>query len=249
MKEKSKKVLHTYYRSIRASWLSTDQVGLSNNNPHWNLDFRFLFFPDLIQVLRDLKVTHPSLERLESDSSKSGETWKWLIQVSRDLKVNHPSLERLEIDSSKSRETWKWLIQVLRDLKVTHQKNQPYPSPWRVRLRWRCSSGDRYTPLLLQVWKSLHKVCGRLLHPPPLMPCLTLRRAWSERSFYLGKNPSLKTGSITVWQGDWGQGNLSTVCRSRSAWTEGLTRACRDTECLSANKHTDQSKSSKIWVD
>jgi hypothetical protein len=28
-------------------------------------------FPDLIQVLRDLKVTHPSLERLESDSSKS----------------------------------------------------------------------------------------------------------------------------------------------------------------------------------
>jgi hypothetical protein len=60
---------------------------------------RFLFFPDLIQVLRDLKVTHPSLARLESDSSKSLETWKWLIQ--------------------------KWLIQILRDLKVTHQKNQP----------------------------------------------------------------------------------------------------------------------------
>ena len=65
---KLKKVLHTNYRSIRASRLSTDQVGLSNNNPHWNLGFRFLFFPDLIQVLRDLKVTHPSLERLESDS-------------------------------------------------------------------------------------------------------------------------------------------------------------------------------------
>jgi len=113
VKPKSKKVLHTNYRSIRASWLSTDQVGLSNNNPHWNLGFRFLFFPDLIQVLRDLKVTHPSLERLESDSSKSWETWKW-------LKVTHPSLERLESDSSKSRETWKWLIQVLRDLKVTH---------------------------------------------------------------------------------------------------------------------------------
>ncbi len=31
-------------------------------------------FPDLIQVLIDLKVTHPSLERLESDSSKSRET-------------------------------------------------------------------------------------------------------------------------------------------------------------------------------
>jgi hypothetical protein len=59
---------------------------------------------------RDLKVTHPRLERLESDSSKSWETWKWLIQVSRDLKVTHPSLERLENDSSKSWETWKWLI-------------------------------------------------------------------------------------------------------------------------------------------
>ena len=67
----------------------------------------------LIQVLRDLKVTHPSLERLESDSSKSWETWKWLIQVSRDLKVTHPSLERLENDSSKSWETWKWLIKTI----------------------------------------------------------------------------------------------------------------------------------------
>jgi len=38
----------------------------------WNLGFRFLFFPDLIKG--DLKVTHPSLERLESDSSKSRET-------------------------------------------------------------------------------------------------------------------------------------------------------------------------------
>ena len=111
MKDNSKKVLYTNYRSIHTSWLSTDQVGLSNNNPHWKLDFRFLFFPDLIQVLRDLKVTHPSLERLESDSSKSRETWKWLIQVLRDLKVTHPSLEN---DSSKSRETWKWLIQVTR---------------------------------------------------------------------------------------------------------------------------------------
>ena len=180
MKENSKKVLLTNYRSILASWLSTDQVGLSNNNPHWNLGLRFLFFPDLIQVLRDLKVTHPSLERLESDSSKS-------------------------------RETWKWLIQVLRDLKVTHQKNQPYPSPWRVRLRWRCSSEDRYTPIVLQVWKSLHKVCETLLHPPPLVPCLALRR--EKRSFYLGKNPSLKTGWITAWQGDWGQGKLENLSR------------------------------------
>ena len=57
MKENSKKVFANY-RSIRVSRLSTDQVGLSNNNPHWNLGFRFLFFPDLIQVLRDLKMTH-----------------------------------------------------------------------------------------------------------------------------------------------------------------------------------------------
>jgi hypothetical protein len=63
-----KGVAYKNYRSIRVSRPSTDQVGLSNNNPHWNLGFRFLFFPDLIQVLRDLKVTHPSLERLESDS-------------------------------------------------------------------------------------------------------------------------------------------------------------------------------------
>ncbi len=152
MNENSKKVLHTNYRSIRASWLSTDQVGLSNNNPHWNLDFRFLFFPDLIQVWRDLKVTHPSLERLESDSSKSRETWKWLIK-----KIN--------------------LIQT--------------PD---VRLRWRCSSEDRYTPILLQVWKSLHKVCGTLLHLPPLVSCLVLRRAWSEKKFLPWKKSFLEDG-------------------------------------------------------
>ncbi len=97
MKEKSKKVLHTNYRIIHVSWLSTDQVGLSNNNPHWNLGFRFLFYPDLIQVLRDLKVTHPSLERL-----------------------THPSLERLESDSSKSWETWKWLIKKINLIQVPH---------------------------------------------------------------------------------------------------------------------------------
>jgi hypothetical protein len=28
-----------------------------------------------------LKMTHPSLERLENDLSKSGETWKWLIKL------------------------------------------------------------------------------------------------------------------------------------------------------------------------
>ncbi len=39
-------------------------------------------------------------------------------------------------------------------------------SPCRVRFRWRCSSEDRYTTILLQDWKSLHKVCGTLLHPP-----------------------------------------------------------------------------------
>jgi hypothetical protein len=42
--------------------------------------------------------------------------------------------------------------------------------PCRVRFRWRCSSEDRYTPTLLQVWKSLDKVCGTLLHPPSLVP-------------------------------------------------------------------------------
>jgi hypothetical protein len=168
VKENSKKVLHTNYKSIWVSWLSTDQVGLSNNNPHWNLGFRLLFFPDLIQVLRGLKVTHPSLERLESDSSKSWETWKWLIQVSRDLKM--------------------------RDLKVTHQKNQPHPSPWHVRLRWRSSSEGRYTPILLQVWKSLHKVCGTLLHSPPLVPCLALRRVWSEKKFLPWKTSFLEDG-------------------------------------------------------
>jgi hypothetical protein len=31
------------------------------------------------------------------------------------------------------------------------------------------------------------------------------------------------------------------VCRSSLTWTEGLTRPCRDTKCLNANKHTDQS--------
>ncbi len=197
MKENSKKVLYTNYRCIRVSRLSTDPFGLSNNNPHWNLGFRFLFFPDLIQVLRDLKVTHPSLERLESDS-------KWLIQVSRDLKVTHPSLGRLENDSSKSWETWKWLIQVSRDLKMTHpsleklesdsSKKSTISKPWRVRLRWRCSSEDRYTPIVLQVWKSLHKVCGKLLHPPPLVPFLALRRAWSEKKSLPWKKSFLEDG-------------------------------------------------------
>ncbi len=57
-----------------------------------------------------LSRPHQSLARLESDSSKSRDTWKWLIQVLRVLKVTHPSLERLDNDSSKSWETWKWLI-------------------------------------------------------------------------------------------------------------------------------------------
>ena len=81
----------------------------------------------LIQVLRDLKVTHPSLERLESDSSKSWETWKWLIQVSRDLKMTHPSLGRLESDSSKkstSSKPWKkWTP-------AKKNKNKNKKMPW-----------------------------------------------------------------------------------------------------------------------
>jgi len=55
-------------------------------------------------------------------------------------------------------------------------------SPWRVRLRWRFSSEDRYTPILLQVWKNLHKVCGTLLQPPHVFGALlTLGRARSEK--------------------------------------------------------------------
>jgi hypothetical protein len=45
-------VLYTNYRSILPSDLSTDQVGLSNINPH--LNFRFLFF--LINGLIDDKI-------------------------------------------------------------------------------------------------------------------------------------------------------------------------------------------------
>ncbi len=44
-------------------------------------------------------------------------------------------------------------------------------SPCRVSLQWRCSSEDRYPPILLQVWKSLHKAYRTLLHPPSLVPC------------------------------------------------------------------------------
>ena len=62
-------VLHTNYRSIRASRLSTDQVGLSNNNPHWNLGFRFLFFlikehrwQVLCPTVIDHVVCHPNSE-------------------------------------------------------------------------------------------------------------------------------------------------------------------------------------------
>jgi hypothetical protein len=36
----------------------------------------------------------------------------------------------------------------------------------------------------------------------------------------------------------WSRGGST---ESSSVWTEDLTRACRDTKCLSANKHTDQS--------
>jgi hypothetical protein len=73
---------------------------------------------DLIQVLRDLKMTHPSLERLENDvskkqtSSKSRETWKWhikktdLIQVSRDL------IKRIHIDGCRCNDRPKVKTQV-----------------------------------------------------------------------------------------------------------------------------------------
>jgi hypothetical protein len=57
-----------------------------------------------------------------------------------------------------------------------------------------CSSEDRYTPIVLQVWKSLHKVCGTLLHPPPLVPFLALRRAWSQKKFLPWKKSFLEDG-------------------------------------------------------
>ena len=41
--------------------------------------------------------------------------------------------------------------------------------------------------------------------------------------------------------------NLSVaVCRSSSDWNEGLVWACRDTKCLSVNKHTDQSINDRL---
>jgi hypothetical protein len=59
---------------------------------------------DLIQVLSDLKMTPPILERLENDSLKAD-----LIQSLRDLKMTYPNLRDLNMT-----------IQVLRDLKMTH---------------------------------------------------------------------------------------------------------------------------------
>jgi hypothetical protein len=155
-------------------------------------------------------VTHPSLERLESDSSKFRETWIWLIQVEvlRDLKVTHPSLERLENDSSKSWETWKWLIK-----KINHIQDPDVLGFGEGALQ--------KTGILQSLYKS-GKVCTRcvehssiphLWYPP--WPCEGLGR---KRSFYLGKNPSLKTGSITVWQGDWGQGKLENLSRLGWLW-------------------------------
>ncbi len=54
------------------------------------------------------------------------------------------------------------------------------------------------------------------------------------RKTFKGTNKTLFFFFISV--------NLSdTVCRSDSALNEDLVRTCRDTKCLSANKHTDQS--------
>jgi hypothetical protein len=36
--------------------------------------------------------------------------------------------------------------------------------------------------------------------------------------FTFGKNPSFKTGSITSWQGDWGQGKLENLSRLGQLW-------------------------------
>ncbi len=64
--------------------------------------------------------------------------------------------------------------------------------PCRVRLGWRCSSEDRHTPILVQVWKKLHKVCGTLLHPQNGAQVALLKLGEKE-VFTFQKNPSLKT--------------------------------------------------------
>ena len=90
----------------------------------------------LIRVLRELKMTHPSLERvendsskswrLENDSSKSWEIWKWLIRVLRELNMTHPSLSIVENDSSKSWEDLSFLsspfLKFPGSLKIRKQK-------------------------------------------------------------------------------------------------------------------------------
>jgi hypothetical protein len=115
---------------------------------------------NLIQVLRDLKVTHPSLERLESDSSSL------------------ERLERFESDSSK---------------KSTSSKPLTCEASVKVLFRRQVYSNSS---------TGLEKSAQGVWNTPPsptfgalLSPAKGL--VW-KRSFYLGKNPSLKTGSITV---------------------------------------------------
>jgi hypothetical protein len=84
----SKIIIKNFFSLYFSFWLESTQSDSSKSWDTWKW---------LIQVSGDLKMTHPSLERLESDSSKSRET---------------------ENDSSKSWETWKWLIKKINHIQA-----------------------------------------------------------------------------------------------------------------------------------
>jgi hypothetical protein len=70
-------------------------------------------------------------------------------------------------------------------------------NPCRVKFQWRCSSEDKYTPILLQVWKSLEKSVQDVRDIPPFpifCTLLALLMASWEKKFLPSKNPSLEDG-------------------------------------------------------
>ncbi len=89
-------------------------------------------------------------------------------------------------------------------------------NPCRVRFRWRCSSEDRYTTILLQVWKSLHKVCGRLLHPPSLVSRYPSSGLGGKRSFYLWKILPRRRGKLQCDK-QWCRAQVHVHCTCRCA--------------------------------
>jgi hypothetical protein len=102
-----------------------------------------------------------------------------------------------------------------------------------------------------QYWSVTDKVCVSI---PPFtssffaffsfsqswVSALPVGISWSEYH-----PPELSSISVKVKKRleDVSLGKVFNGTNSRSAWTEGLVRSCRDTKCLSVNKkHTDQSK-------